>query len=172
MPGLGAWVVFFQAYSAKIATDALHSTSTLTAAFVFLSFIGTNAFGGFFASRLAALSALRVFMGLFLLAVVCMFVGLNVGFVTIFFVFSVIGGVCVGAVCASALRLLTQDANSGERSSLLAAVYLAAYLGPGLPNLAFGLWLTSMSVIQMSLFYSVWALVFSAAAWGFSRRLG
>lgn len=170
----GTWGVggFFQAYSAKIATDALHSTSTLTAAFVFLSFIGTNAFGGFFASRLAALSALRVFMGLFLLAVVCMFVGLNVGFVTIFFVFSVIGGVCVGAVCASALRLLTQDANSGERSSLLAAVYLAAYLGPGLPNLAFGLWLTSMSVTQMSLFYSVWALVFSAAAWGFSRRLG
>ena len=170
----GTWGVggFFQAYSAQIATDALHSTSTLTAAFVFLSFIGTNAFGGFFASRLAALSALRVFMGLFLLAVVCMFVGLNVGFVTIFFVFSVIGGVCVGAVCASALRLLTQDANSGERSSLLAAVYLAAYLGPGLPNLAFGLWLTSMSVTQMSLFYSVWALVFSAAAWGFSRRLG
>lgn len=170
----GTWGVggFFQAYSAKIATDALHSTSTLTAAFVFLSFIGTNAFGGFFASRLAALSALRVFMGLFLLAVVCMFVGLNVGFVTIFFVFSVIGGVCVGAVCASALRLLTQDANSGERSSLLASVYLAAYLGPGLPNLAFGLWLTSMSVTQMSFFYSVWALVFSAAAWGFSRRLG
>ena len=55
----GTWGVggFFQAYSAKIATDALHSTSTLTAAFIFLSFIGTNAFGGFFASRLTALSA-------------------------------------------------------------------------------------------------------------------
>ncbi len=74
----GTWGVggFFQAYSAKIATDALHSASTLTAAFIFLSFIGTNAFGGFFASRLTALSALRIYMGLFLLAVICMFAGL------------------------------------------------------------------------------------------------
>lgn len=168
----GTWGVggFFQAYSAKIATDALHSTSTLTAAFIFLSFIGTNAFGGFFASRLTALSALRIYMGLFLLAVICMFAGLWVGSVTVFFVFSVIGGVCVGAVCASALRLLTHEAQPGERSGLLAAVYLAAYLGPGIPNLAFGLWVTGVTVSQMSLFYGFWALVFTLAVWGFSRR--
>lgn len=168
----GTWGVggFFQAYSAKIATDALHSTSTLTAAFIFLSFIGTNAFGGFFASRLTALSALRIYMGLFLLAVICMFAGLWVGSVTVFFVFSVIGGVCVGAVCASALRLLTHDAQPGERSGLLAAVYLAAYIGPGIPNLAFGLWVTGVTVSQMSLFYGFWALVFTLAVWGVSRR--
>lgn len=168
----GTWGVggFFQAYSAKIATDALHSTSTLTAAFIFLSFIGTNAFGGFFASRLTALSALRIYMGLFLLAVICMFAGLWLGSVTVFFVFSVIGGVCVGAVCASALRLLTHAAQPGERSGLLAAVYLAAYLGPGIPNLAFGLWVTGVTVSQMSLFYGFWALVFTLAVWGFSRR--
>lgn len=168
----GTWGVggFFQAYSAKIATDALHSTSTLTAAFIFLSFIGTNAFGGFFASRLTALSALRIYMGLFLLAVICMFAGLWVGSVTVFFVFSVIGGVCVGAVCASGLRLLTHDAQPGERSGLLAAVYLAAYIGPGIPNLAFGLWVTGVTVSQMSLFYGFWALVFTLAVWGFSRR--
>lgn len=159
----GTWGVggFFQAYSAQIASDALHSSNMLTAAFVFLSFIGTNALGSFCIQRLQPKEALNSFIFLFGCCVCFMFYFLQNENIVLFFIFCVFSGISVGASCSAALRIVTQNALSHERTGLLAAVYLAAYLGPGLPNLIVGQLKLSVTIEGMSLFYAIWAVVFT-----------
>lgn len=67
----------------------------------------------------------------------------------------------MGASCSAALRIVTQNAQSQERTGLLAAVYLAAYLGPGLPNLIIGQLKLPVTIDGMSWFYGAWAIVFT-----------
>ena len=157
----GTWGVggFFQAYSAQIAADAFGRTDALTAAFIFLCFIGTNAAGGFLTGRFAPLDALRGFAVLFAVAVCTMFVALACGSAPLFFVLSVVGGVSTGAVCSAALRSATQNALPAQRAELIGAIYLAAYLGPGVPNFALGQLGDAVTVANMSVFYGIWAVV-------------
>ena len=159
----GTWGVggFFQAYSAQIASDALHSSNMLTAAFVFLSFIGTNALGSFCIKRLQPKEALNSFIFLFGCCVCLMFFFLHNENFVLFFIFCVFSGISVGASCSAALRIVTQNAQSQERTGLLAAVYLAAYLGPGLPNLIIGQLKLPVTIEGMSWFYGAWAIVFT-----------
>ena len=159
----GTWGVggFFQAYSAQIASDALHSANMLTAAFVFLSFIGTNALGSFCIKRLQPKEALNSFIFLFGCCVCLMFFFLHNENFVLFFIFCVFSGISVGASCSAALRIVTQNAQSQERTGLLAAVYLAAYLGPGLPNLIIGQLKLPVTIDGMSWFYGAWAIVFT-----------
>ena len=79
----------------------------------------------------------------------------------LFFIFCVFSGISVGASCSAALRIVTQNAQSQERTGLLAAVYLAAYLGPGLPNLIIGQLKLPVTIEGMSWFYGAWAIVFT-----------
>lgn len=140
----GAYVVtwgvgsFFQGFSATMSNIAFGAHSAFLAAVVYLFIQVPHSLAGLSIGRFHAAHSLRILMGVFVLTGIVLFSSLHLHASLIFLGAVIIIGGTNGAICTAALKFLLQDVTLKERASTIAAVYLTAYLGSGIPNFLVG----------------------------------
>ena len=172
----GAYVVtwgvgsFFQGFSATMSDIAFGAQSTFLAAMVYLLIQVPHALAGLMIGRFHAARSLRILMGVFVLTGIVLFSSLHYHASVIFMGAVIMIGATNGATCTAALKFLLQDVSLKERAGTIAAVYLTAYLGSGVPNFIVGRVAKDMPFETIGIGYIAWmcvgaAGVIAALAW-------
>lgn len=163
--GLGS---FFQGFSARLAGIVFEGSGTLLAGLVYLCLIIPNATMGLCIGRFSPTKVLPALIVIFFAAVVCAFGALHFGHPLLFLAAVALTGAMSGATCSSGLKMLLLDASLKERAGVIAALYLTAYIGSGVPNFVVGRLAQNASMDAISMGYIAWA---AAAAIGVTGLL-
>lgn len=167
----GTWALggFYQAFSPTISAQNLGTSNSLVAGIVFASFMAPYAFGGPLTGRLASLTAQRVGIVVFALAVCGIVLGLFTGTVLTVTVCGIIAGAAQGAAFTGSLRALLARTSVADRAGLMSTVYLFSYGGATIPSLIAGRLAGILELDQISLGYAALAVVAAVIVLVFSR---
>lgn len=134
---IGGWGLgsFYQGFSGMLTEYAFGSTSTALAAVTYLCCIVPNPICGIWAGRFSPAPALRIAYSIFFASALSMFWAALHGWGVPFLIFTAVVGAVTGASCSLALKLIMAGSSIEERAGIVSAVYLAAYVGSGIPNL-------------------------------------
>lgn len=133
---IGGWGLgsFYQGFSGMLTEHALGSTSTALAAVTYLCCIVPNPICGIWAGRFSPAPALRIAYSILCASAVSMFFSALNGWGIPFLLATAVTGAVTGASCSLALKLIMAGSSIEERAGIVSAVYLAAYVGSGIPN--------------------------------------
>lgn len=133
---IGGWGLgsFYQGFSGMLTEHALGSTSTALAAVTYLCCIVPNPICGIWAGRFSPAPALRIAYSILCASAVSMFFSALNGWGISFLLATAVTGAVTGASCSLALKLIMAGSSIEERAGIVSAVYLAAYVGSGIPN--------------------------------------
>lgn len=134
---IGGWGLgsFYQGFSGMLTEYALGSSSTALAAVTYLCCIVPNPICGIWAGRFSPAPALRIAYSIFFVSALTMFWSALHGWGIPFLLSTSVIGAVTGASCSLALKLIMAGSSIEERAGIVSAVYLAAYVGSGVPNL-------------------------------------
>lgn len=168
----GCWGIgsFFQGFSATVSEAAFGINSTFLAAVTYLMIQAPNAVAGLVIGKKNAVWTLRLAMSIFFAMGVGIFTSLHFGLTAGFVITLLVLGACNGASCTAALKLLLQDTSLSERAGTIAAVYLMAYIGSGIPNFIVGRFAQTATLTEIGFGYIGWmglcaGLVIAVLAW-------
>ncbi|WP_169251962.1 MFS transporter [Brevibacterium sp. 'Marine'] len=159
---VGTWALggFYQAFSPTISAQSLGTTNTLVAGIVFASFMAPYAFGGPLTGRLTPVTAQRLGITIFALAVVGVVIGLRTGTIAVVILCGIGAGAAQGAAFTGSMRGLLPRASAADRAGLMSTVYLFSYGGAALPSLISGrLTAAGMTLQTISLGYAALAVL-------------
>ena len=148
---------FYQAYGPSIAADQLGSHSSLTAAFVFSSYLLPCAIGGPLTARLSPARAQRMGMMAFTVAVAGLLMALKASAIGAFLLMSGFTGVAQGVVVTGSIRSLLADATAGQRAGVLSLIYATSYAGAAIPSFIAGQLSHFMDLFEIAVCYGVLA---------------
>ena len=160
---------FYQAFSPSVAADRLGTSNTLIAAAVFASFMAPNAIGGPLTGRLSPPAAQRLGMAVFAVAVIGIVLSLRAGAVVPVIIGGLIAGTAQGAAFTASMRAMLARVSPGQRTGLLATVYLISYSGAAIPGLIAGRLSAHFTLIQIAGAYAVLAALACAVTFAVSR---
>lgn len=154
--GLGS---FFQGFSARVSQEVFGEVSPLLAAFTYLLLIVPNATAGLTLGRFDPMRCLPMVISGFLIAGLAVFGAIHYEMHWVFMASLIAMGMLNGTTCALSFKLLLLDATLLERAGVISALYLTAYVGSGLPNLAVGVLAKDASMDAISCGYIAWMAV-------------
>ena len=77
----------------------------------------------------------------------------------------------MGGICSLSLKLLLKDAALTERAQTISSLYLAGYLGTGIPSFIIGTFVTNATVPVIGFVFFGWFSLIWVATALFQRRL-
>ena len=150
---------FFQAYGPSIAADQLGSQSTVTAAFVFSSFLLPSAIGGPLTARFSPSSAQRIGIVVFTLAVGGVILTLKLTQTVPFLALSALAGAAQGMALTGSIRSLLDGISSRDRAGVLSLIYATSYTGAAVTSFIAGQLSKFMNLFQLVSCYGGLAVV-------------
>lgn len=159
---VGTWGIggFYQAFSAPMAAECLHSSNVVMAAAVFACLQAPNIIGSMAAKKMPTKRAQRLGMTLFLLGVAVMIFTLFEGAAFPFLAVSAFVGASWGLAYTGSLQSMVQSTGQMERAGVLSTACLISYGGAAVPSMAVGSLGSSFSLYEIAIGYGV--LVFVA----------
>ncbi|MFM2483052.1 MFS transporter [Celerinatantimonas sp. YJH-8] len=157
---VATWAVggFFQAYGPTISAGALGSSSTLTGAIVFSSYMLPSALGGPLSARLTPAKAQRVGMVLFVLFLIGVLASIKSSTISYFLIASVLAGIAQGIVLTGSVGSLLVGVSTKERTGVLSLIYATSYTGAAVPNFIAGQMSHYMDLFHVALGYGFLAI--------------
>ncbi|WP_319582540.1 MFS transporter [uncultured Pseudodesulfovibrio sp.] len=171
---LATWALggFFQAYGPSIAADQLGSSSTLTAAIVFSSFLLPSAIGGPLSARLSPARAQRFGIVGFTLAVVGVIMAVKMSMIVTFLIMSAIAGAAQGVALTGSIRSLLDGISSRDRAGVLSLIYATSYTGAAVTSFLAGQLSKFLNLYQLLLCYGGLAAAACVITLVFAREPG
>jgi len=159
---------FFQGFAPTLAADRLHTDNALLVAVAYASLQIPGPAGGSATGRLPHGFALRVGLGVFAAFSVLVAAATASGSFAGFVAASMIAGLGVGAASGGSMRGVLERTNSQDRASVLALVYLMAYLSAAIPGLISSRLAGHVSLVDITYGQATLVVVAAAVAWAAS----
>lgn len=173
---VGTWSIggFYLPFSASMAQELLHTSSTLVAGAVFAGMMTPYLAGGSIAGRMEPARAQLFGMTAFALCMVCVVLALGAGSTVLFLAATMLAGTAWGTAFTGTLRRILPLVTGGERAGTLSAVFLISYSGAALPNMLVGRIAQGAGLLDVAAGYAglaaFCALCVTACALAGSRR--
>jgi MFS family permease len=155
---------FYQAFAPSVVAEDLGAPSPLVAAAVFAAVMVLNPIGGPLTGKFPPVTALRVGMVLFIVALAGIVASLHAGAVGPFMTASLVVGVAQGAASTGGIRALLSQIAVEERAGLLSTIYLISYSGAAIPGVIAGHLAATSSLFQIALGYAVLGVIAAVIA--------
>lgn len=155
---------FYQAFAPTLTADHLGTSNALVIAVVFSSIVVLGPVGGSLTGRMTAANAVRLGLGVFLVATAALLSALLAGSIIPFLIASFIAGIAQGAANSGGMRDVLITAAPEDRAGLLATVYLISYGGAAVPSLVAGRLSAHLPLNTIALGYGVLVLIASVIA--------
>lgn len=169
---LGTWALgaFYQAFVPAIVAGQLHTRNAVVVAVVFAAYMAPSVLGAPLGGRVAAATAQRFGMLVFLIGVAGILVSLTAGFIAGFLVASVVAGAGQGTAVSASIRGLLTGASLVQRAPLMAAVYLISYGSAMIPSIIAGQLSHRYDLVRIALAYGGLAVVTTLATLAWARE--
>lgn len=172
---IGTWALtcFFQGFSAMLGSEVFTGgvPSPAYAALTYLLLIGPNALGGILCGKLNPQKMLFPLATTYFITGTLTFVAASYALPAVFIGALSVCGFVMGGICSLSLKLLLKDAALTERAQTISSLYLAGYLGTGIPSFIIGTFVTNATVPVIGLVFFGWFLLIWVATALFQRRL-
>lgn len=164
---IGTWGLssFIQGFIAILARDTFGTESPFLASVCYVAMMAPNVAAGVFAGRFVATGALRVAVTAFVAGGACLFWAYETHHELLFLLAMALCGIGIGSCCTTGLKLLMIDTTLKERAGVIAAVYLLAYVGAGIPNFVVGSLATDTPIVAIVPGYIAWMLLAWLLIW-------
>jgi MFS family permease len=155
---------FYQAFAPSVVAESLGVSNALVTAAAFSSVMVLAPFGGPLAARVSAIGAVRLGMGLLMLALAAIVASLHVGAILLFLGATLLVGFAQGIASTGGLRALLAGVEPGQRAGLLSTIYLISYCGAAVPALVAGRFAATQSLFHIAIGYAVLGFVAAVIA--------
>lgn len=160
----------YQSFGPAITQDYLHTDKALGVALVFASYMVPGVLGAPLQARFAPATAQRLGMTGYLLGACGLLLALWNENIVGFLVAGVVAGACQGIVVSAAIRGMMDGVGAKDRAAVLAAIYIACYLGAMVPNLVSGQLSRVFSIPQVMSLYVAIAAVAAVVTWIWAKN--
>ncbi|MCG9698349.1 MFS transporter [Shewanella sp. Isolate11] len=162
---------FYQAFGPSIVAEQLGTRSAIVSALAFSSVMILTPLGGYITSNMSSAIAVRLGMGLYIVAATLILLALEQGWLLLFFTASLLVGVAQGIATTACLKVLLQDTDIEYRAGLLSTVFVVSYSGAVFPGMVASVAATSFSVFEICVGYVVLGIITASIAIGASSKI-